>query len=59
MQEEEFALANNQIADIYQSMLGGDKSALSKLQQINPIYQLPQLPQLPHSRVNRKPKVNT
>ena len=56
MQEEEFSLANNQIADIYQSMLSGDKSALSKLQQINPINQLPQLP---HSRTNRKSKLNT
>lgn len=56
MQEEDFAMANNQIANIYQSMLNGDKSALQKLQQLNPITQLPQIP---HSKGNRRSKLNT
>jgi hypothetical protein len=54
--QEDFALANNQIADIYQSMLNGDKNALSKLQQLSPASQLPQIA---HTRHTRRSKLNT
>ena len=34
-------LSNNEVADIYQHMLNGDKNALSKLQQVSVVSHLP------------------
>ncbi len=48
--------ANHEVADIYQSMLNGDKSALYKLQQIKIMGSLPHFSQ---GKQNKKTKINT
>jgi hypothetical protein len=40
---EQTPLSNNQVADIYQSMLQGDKNSLFKLQQVSNLSLLPHL----------------
>ena len=45
------------MADIYQSMLSGDKSSLFKLQQVNVMAHLPHV--RTKTPIYRKPKVNT
>lgn len=52
-QQESF---NYEVADIYQSMLNGDKNALYKLQQINVMNHLPRFH--PHPAPHKN-KVNT
>lgn len=53
---EESESFNYEVADIYQSMLNGDKSALYKLQQINVMAQLPRFQAHSHHKYH---KVNT
>ena len=57
---EQVNLSNNQVADIYQHMLNGDKNALFKLQQVSLVSHLPEVHASRHSSKHyTKSKINT